>query len=67
MYCHKNGNNTPEEQLKIDEKQWPGGVMCGYVLWINEKLKEFRKISPDSFIGFNLSDQKEFDNFLLRL
>lgn len=27
---------TPEEQLAADDVRWPGGVMCGYLLWISQ-------------------------------
>lgn len=68
VYCRKNGNNTPEEQLKIDENKYPGGLMCGFILWIREKINEFYKLRPDCFIDrHTLTNHKEFDTFLSRL
>lgn len=33
--------NTPEQQLEKDEKEWPGGKMCGYMLWVDKVRVEF--------------------------
>lgn len=27
---------SPESQLEHDRKRWPGGCMCGYILWISQ-------------------------------
>lgn len=43
--------NTPGEQLKLDEIRYPGGLMCGYILWIDELRQEFYKFRPDCFLG----------------
>lgn len=28
---------TPETMLLYDKRMWPGGSMCGYVTWIQER------------------------------
>ena len=35
----------PEEQLAYDNVRWPGGCMCGFVLWI----AEFYRVYYDTF------------------
>lgn len=32
-YCASQGR-SPEAQLAHDRQEFPGGVMCGYILWI---------------------------------
>lgn len=42
---------TPEEQIASDEIEWPGGVMCGFMLWISERWTQWfsaKKIPRDS-------------------
>lgn len=33
--------NTPEQQLTADRVRWPGGHMAGFIVWIDEKWREF--------------------------
>lgn len=40
--------------------------MAGYMLWIQEKLHEFKTQSPRSFTCDGLTDHKGFDEFLSR-
>jgi hypothetical protein len=40
-YCRENAK-TPTEMLAHDRKAWPGGCMCGFMLWLGEKLSSFR-------------------------
>jgi len=35
-YCAANGN-TPEQQLKADANAYPGGKMCGFILWVTRQ------------------------------
>lgn len=64
-YCryHK---KTPDEMMSFDRKRWPGGVMCGYVLWINEQSRKFKEIKPGAFVFDGLTDHKGFDDFLIK-
>ena len=34
---------TPEAQLAHDKEEWPGGCMAGYMLWMAEKGREWKK------------------------
>jgi hypothetical protein len=33
-----------------DELDWPGGVMCGFTLWISQQKQRFLKAHPECFI-----------------
>ena len=35
-YCKAHGN-TPDAQMAADEVAYPGGKMCGFLLWIGRK------------------------------
>jgi len=38
--------------------------MAGFILWIHNKLREFRKLKPDAFSNDYLYDQNSFTEFL---
>lgn len=42
-YARANGM-TPEAMLEHDREAWPGGQMCGFILWIGEKWAEFKRL-----------------------
>lgn len=53
--------NTPEQQLEQDKKDWPGGCMCGFSLWITKAVRLFDATQgkgwpascyPDEFTAF---------------
>src|SRR3546814_1417909 len=44
-YASEHGR-SPEQQLEHDREAWPGGLMCGFILWSNERLAEYAKINP---------------------
>lgn len=39
-YAASNGL-TPEAQIEADRTRYPGGLMCGFILWSDERLREF--------------------------
>jgi hypothetical protein len=41
-YCRAHGR-TPAEMLEHDDKEWPGGKMTGFILWLDEQWMEFEK------------------------
>lgn len=41
-YAHAHGH-TPHSMLPVDEERYPGGKMCGFILWNAEKWREFTK------------------------
>ena len=46
----KHKGNEPAKQLKVDEVAYPGGVMCGFILWIRECKVNFWKLHPDAML-----------------
>lgn len=63
-YCRAHGH-TPEQQLEIDRRSWPGGHMVGFLLWNKETLLRFGKVRPSAFCLGHLSDHDAYDNWLL--
>lgn len=68
-YCRAHGK-TPEAMLLHDQEQFPGGCMCGFILWHSAKLNEARRTHREWFyieIGGNaggLLDHKHYDKWL---
>ena len=42
---------TPARQKAHDRKRWPGGLMCGFILWTSQMRRLFRQKCPDAFIN----------------
>ena len=55
---------SPEEQLEQDRKDWPGGVMAGFVLWNSERIVEYSKIHPSAFYYGGMVDHDAYDAWL---
>jgi len=56
-YANSHGRD-PEIQLVHDEKEWPGGSMCGFMLFISEKWETFSKLRPDLVPGTRGLDRR---------
>ena len=41
-YARVHGRD-PEAMLEYDRKRWPGGCMCGFMLWIGDLWRGYRK------------------------
>jgi len=64
-YCVAHAEPDPARMLETDRERWPGGVMCGYVLWIGERWREWRSISGVPRDAMLLeADHKDFDKWL---
>jgi hypothetical protein len=62
-YAKAHGN-TPEQQMEQDRTLWPGGLMCGFILWIDKRKAEFREVQPEAFLDCHIYDQAAWDKFL---
>lgn len=64
-YCRANRMASPEDMMLHDYVRFPGGVMCGFILWMHDKGKAFRKLKGYD-VGEPLSedDQQEFGAWL---
>ena len=63
-YCEAHGKD-PESMLVHDDERWPGGVMTGYILWIQSKWSEWHHMH-NHFSDWPVSEQehKDFDAWL---
>lgn len=42
-YCRLTGGLSAEETLKRDAETYPGGLMCGFILWLGDRWKEWSR------------------------
>lgn len=70
QYCRANGGLSPDAMLERDREQYPGGCMCGFILWSGAKLQAAREQHPEFFyIEFDgrvagLLDHQGYDTWL---
>ena len=62
-YCRAHGK-TPEEMAEHDAAEWPGGRMCGYILWMGERKKEFAAAHPEAMLGHAVYDLAAWASFV---
>ena len=55
---------TPEQQMEQDRIDWPGGCMCGFVLWIQKQVRDMDHAWPGTVAGGHVWDQQDFDAWL---
>lgn len=41
-YCRATGGASPYATLARDRMQYPGGSMCGFILWISRQWRAWR-------------------------
>ena len=46
----------PDAQIEHDKAQYPGGCMCGFILWMSQKLTAFKRRHPEHCVGDIISD-----------
>ena len=70
-YCRATGGLSPDATLERDREQYPGGCMCGFILWINDMITKCREAHPEHFyvdidrkVTRNLISQEGFDKFI---
>jgi hypothetical protein len=63
-YCNSN-SKTVEEQIFSDFQTYPGGVMCGFICWMRDKIKDFRMLNGiEGERGLTIAEHLELDKFL---
>jgi hypothetical protein len=55
---------TPKAMLEHDREHWPGGVMCGFLLWMSAALSVCRREHPEFFVNGNIVRHDKFDVWL---
>ena len=67
-YARAQGEPDPEKMLEKDRERWPGGVMCGFSLWIQGKWQEwYTLIGVGKMTIYDqrfYQDHKAFDKWL---
>jgi hypothetical protein len=54
-YAKAHGRDA-EHQMAHDQATWPGGYMCGFVLWISGQKQAFWRACPSAFLDRYSSD-----------
>lgn len=44
-YAHAHGR-APQAQAERDDREWAGGKMAGFMLWHQERVREFLELQP---------------------
>jgi hypothetical protein len=67
-YCVAQGVDDPSAILEMDRKRWPGGVMCGFLLWIGTMWSEWYVSIGKSHLSYYdrrfYQDHAAFDRWL---
>jgi hypothetical protein len=65
-YCKYHGRSV-EQQRSHDANEYPGGKMCGFILWVDEHIRAFFNQHPECFYNQHLlRDQDTFTAWLNR-
>lgn len=66
-YCKVHAK-SPTSMLEHDEIKWPGGRMCGFMLWLGGRWREFARQKKAIFSApFVHQNGAEFDRWLERV
>lgn len=56
---------TPDAMMEHDRIAYPGGCMCGFVLWMSEQKRAFWEPCPEAFFDRGrILDQDAWTSFL---
>jgi hypothetical protein len=65
-YARAHGR-LPVEQLAADKEEYPGGAMCGFILWMSTQLRLFAIAHPEGITpNQTVIDHDEWSAFLER-
>jgi hypothetical protein len=54
----------PQVQLDRDTERWPGGKMCGFILWMGRALRAFKELHPEACVHGCIVDHDAKVKFL---
>lgn len=64
-YCAAHGVDDPDVMRARDAERWPGGKMCGFILWMRERKAEFVKAHPEGVMrGGGIIDHDAYTAFI---
>ena len=63
-YCVAHGAKSRAEMLARDRKAWPGGFMCGFILWIGEQWAAWKAEAKWRGPILTQADHDSFDAWL---
>ena len=52
-YARAHGRTVPA-QIEQDSIDWPGGKMCGFILWNNDQIRAYGNDHPEGMMIFPL-------------
>ena len=61
LYCKYSGQTT---DLEKDRKEYPGGHMCGYMLFLRDMKARFAAAHPDKMLHGYVRDHKSYTQFI---
>jgi hypothetical protein len=64
-YAKSNGK-TPDEMLKHDKNNFPGGCMANYIIWINSKISDFKCLIGKNGYGLSREEHDQFNEWLMK-
>lgn len=63
-YARAHGR-SPDAMMEYDRAAWPGGVMCGFSVWISEQKEAFWRSCPSAFLDrYTIGDHNAWTAFL---
>ena len=63
-YAKAHGRTTAD-MMERDRAAWPGGCMCGFLVWMSEQHRAFFKTCPSAFLDrHTIRDQAAWTAFL---
>lgn len=55
---------TCVDRLAQDRRDWPGGVMVGFIQWNTARLLDYSRINPAAFYMGHLTNHDAYDAWL---
>lgn len=62
-YARAHGRD-PDAMLAFDKERHPLACMMEFVFWNSDRLRDFSKVSPESFVADGIRDHAAYDEWL---